>query len=74
MRVALVMPIARTRPAFTCGNPVCGGAKISCTWPAMTSISAGPPPLYGTCDIFTPAMYRNSSVERCTMVPWPLLP
>lgn len=39
-------------------------------WPASTSDSAGPAPLYGTWPWSMPASERNISPARCD--PWPL--
>ena len=44
-RFALVMPSARSLPAFTCGIDGSGLVHITCTCPAMRSTSAGPAPL-----------------------------
>jgi hypothetical protein len=46
-----------------------GFAKASCTWPPSRSIIAGPPPLYGTCCIFTPASISNMTADRCVAPP-----
>jgi hypothetical protein len=41
------------------------------TWPASTSISAGPVPLYGTWAMSMPVLKRNSSPDMCTDWPRP---
>ena len=47
-RVRVVTASARMRPAFTCDNAACGVANTSEICPAISSVSAGAPPLYGT--------------------------
>ena len=46
-------------------------SKITCTVPAMRSVSAGPAPLYGTCVMSQPVIDLNSSPDMCTEVPLP---
>ncbi|MCY1245587.1 hypothetical protein D9M72_587510 [compost metagenome] len=46
-------------------------AKNSGTCPAMTSVMAGPPPLYGTCSRSTPARCSNNTPARCCAEPLP---
>ena len=48
-------------------------ANSRSTWPAIRSIIAGPPPLYGTCVIFVPVSSWNSSAVRCGEPPLPEL-
>jgi hypothetical protein len=44
---------------------------ITGTCPATTSTMPCPDPLYGTWTILNPAIERNSSTERCGLVPTP---
>ena len=46
-------------------------SNITCTRPAMRSICAGPPPLYGTCVICTPVTDLNTSPAMWGVVPLP---
>ncbi len=39
--------------------------------PATRSVTAGPPPLYGTCVKSVPVRSLNSSVARCGTLPLP---
>ncbi|MNT80871.1 hypothetical protein D3C72_2203970 [compost metagenome] len=43
------------------------------TCPPITSISAGPAPLYGTSETFMPADAANSAATRCEVEPTPAL-
>ena len=45
VRLIGVTASARTWPAWMCGTTEAAVAKIMCTWPAITSCSAGAPPL-----------------------------
>ena len=71
VRLRLVTPIGRRRPAFICvitdGMPV----KVSCTWPLMVSVIAGVLPLYGTWVMRTSAIVLKSSAARCGALPLP---
>ena len=44
---------------------------VSCTSPATTASSAGPPPLYGTWTKFVPVSSLKSSTPRWTTLPVP---
>ena len=68
-RLAVVTASALILPALTCGTAVGGEENISCVWPAIRSIIAGAPPLYGTWTMSIPAMLLNNSPDR-----WPALP
>jgi hypothetical protein len=46
-------------------------ANITCTCPAMRSVTAGPAPRYGTCSMLTPVIILNISPLTWTMVPLP---
>ena len=46
-------------------------AKNIGTWPPITSFSAGPPPLYGTCVMTMPVFRRKSSPDKCCAEPLP---
>jgi hypothetical protein len=46
-------------------------AKASDTSPPTSAIIAGPPPLYGTCVVFTPVRLLKSSPARCAAEPLP---
>ena len=41
------------------------------TWPPSASVTAGPPPLYGTCTMSTPVFSLNSSPAMCDGEPMP---
>src|SRR6267378_6865514 len=67
-----VTAIERRRDALTCAISV--GMPVITSWvlPAIVSIAAGDPPLYGTCTIVIPAARANSSVVRWLSDPAPL--
>ena len=46
--MAVVTPIARSRPAFTCGMLVTSVVMLPLTCPEIKAAMAGPLPLYGT--------------------------
>ena len=48
-RLSPLVASPRSLPAFTCGSPALIFANIRWIWPAMSSMTAGPDPLYGTC-------------------------
>ena len=54
-----------------CGFTVSALPKTSATSPDRVPISAGPAPLNGTSRNFTPAIWLNSSAERCAELPLP---
>ena len=45
--------------------------RLICTWPAIVSVSAGPPPLYCTMTKSIFDCSRKSSVARCWKLPMP---
>ena len=49
MRFGDATAIGRSLPALICAPTTSIVSNISGTLPAMTSVSAGPLPLYGTC-------------------------
>ena len=71
-RVAVVTASARSLPAFTCGEALTTLSIMIGTWPAITSISAGPLPLYGTCSMSMPAARLKSSMPRWDGEPLPI--
>ena len=46
-------------------------SKFMSTWPDITSITACPLPLYGTCTSSIPAIDRKSSAAMCCRLPAP---
>ena len=63
-RLALPTPSALRRPALICGNTAGTLLNAICIWPLITSVIACPPPLYGTCTMFTAARPFRSSMPR----------
>ena len=61
----------RSLPA--CTNPIDAVMfeNIIGRWPAMTSMSAGPSPLNGTCTSLSRAWVASSSPDMCGVVPSP---
>ena len=70
-RTAEVLAMVRTLPLFMWLAAVDTVAKISCRLPPTRSVIAGPPPLYGTCCMRTPAIIENSSPARWSARPAP---
>src|ERR1041384_6965734 len=64
-------PRAFSLPERTCGRFWITLPTFICTWPAIVSVSAGPPPLYCTMTMLMPACSRKSSVARCWKLPGP---
>jgi hypothetical protein len=58
-------------PAATYCETSIGLANIRPTWPATRLVTAGPPPLYGTCVKSAPLRVLNSSVASCGTLPLP---
>ena len=58
-------------PAATCCDTSIGLANIIPMCPATRSVTAGPPPLYGTCVKSVPVRSLKSSVARCGTLPLP---
>ncbi|MNN54619.1 hypothetical protein D3C81_1694420 [compost metagenome] len=71
VRVWLVTASGRSLPALMCWRLEATLAKNSGTCPAMTSVIAGPPPLYGTWSRSTLARCSNSTPDRCCAEPLP---
>ncbi|MNC84601.1 hypothetical protein D3C83_01590 [compost metagenome] len=70
-RAAAVTPSARSLSARMCGMPVETGAKNTEVSPEVAAVSAGPPPLYDTCSIFTLTRPLKYSAARCVPLPVP---
>jgi hypothetical protein len=73
-RVAVETASGRIWPASAKGCAAGRLSIISCTRPAIKSVSAGALPLYGTCVISTPVIDLNNSVETCAVLPSPGVP
>src|SRR3989338_3348969 len=70
-RFTVLTPSAFSLPLLTCGS---AGGRLriaSDTSPVITPSTADGAPLYGTCTILILAMVRNSSPERCAVLPLP---
>ena len=66
---ALVWGSASVPVVESAGNPLyLHGTGVS---PAITAVSAAPPPRYGTCTMFTPARALNNSAAKNVEVPAP---
>ena len=52
---------ALTRPEATCGCAVGSDTKITCTCPAIKSVSMALPPRYGTCTSSMPASLLSNT-------------
>src|SRR6185437_12793106 len=70
-RVADVTASARTVPPLICDITDGSVATITLTRPDIRSVSAGPPPRYGTWVNSIPAVRLNNSPHKCWMVPTP---
>src|SRR5262249_19712804 len=70
-RFSPVTASALRLPALIC--PTAGGReeKFMVIWPEITSASAGPVPLYGTCVSLMPAASANSAPARWLLPPTP---
>jgi len=42
---------------------IAGGRNTTCTCPAIKSVSAGPPPRYGTCTRLTSAIFCGPAIS-----------
>src|SRR5262249_10352270 len=60
-RVAVVTASARSLPPLTYSIEEDRVENMTCPCPPSRSISAGPPPRYGTCTRLTPVIILNSS-------------
>ena len=56
-------------PAWICACALPTAANISCTWPAITSCTAGAVPLYGMFTMSTPDCILNASPAMCSDEP-----
>ena len=72
MRDLVDTAIAFSFPARTCGSTFGVLSNITCTWPAMRSVTAGALPLYGICVTSVCVIALNSSNERWFEVPLPV--
>ena len=70
-RIAVVTASARSLPALMYSIDEGMVAKKTCTCPPSRSVSAGPPPRYGTCTMSAPAIILNSSPATCGVLPLP---
>ena len=64
-RLAPLTASARTLPERACGAIEFRLSQITCTCPAIRSLIAIAPPLYGTCTISVPVIYLKSSPATC---------
>ena len=64
LRRARLTPMARSRPTLMWSMADGIVAKRSEGSPPTSDITAGPPPLYGTCTIFVPVWFMNFAVAR----------
>src|SRR5688572_12665446 len=71
LRFALLTPSALSLPERMCGTICTRLPRLNCTWPAMVSVRAGPPPLYCTITKLVFDCRRNSSVAMCWKLPMP---
>src|SRR5690348_11437945 len=67
----VVTASARNLPDRTCSIDAGRLSNITCTCPAIMSVSAGAFPRYGTCTISTPVATLNNSPDKCWEVPTP---
>src|SRR5436190_4651670 len=61
---------ARTRPDCAYGAIEFRLSNMTCTCPAIRSLIACEPPLYGTCTMSVPVMYLKSSPPTCPGEPF----
>ena len=64
-RLSPVTPRARSLPLFTKGTAASMVPNITCTCPAVSSVSAGAAPLYGMCSMLVRVSDLNNSPARC---------
>ncbi|MNN36413.1 hypothetical protein D3C81_1503080 [compost metagenome] len=72
-RLLSVTASRRSLPALTCGSVCVPAENSSWVCPATVSTTAGAPPLYGTCSIWMPAIFSNSTALRWLVEPGPAL-
>ena len=70
-RLALVTASAFNLPALTSGITVGILMIIACTCPAVTSVTPGAAPLYGTCSRSMRAVDLSNSTDKCDRLPLP---
>ena len=70
-RVRLVTASPRSFCERTCIMAPGTLLKYKVTWPAITSINACPPPLYGTCTMLIFACDLKNSADSCVVLPAP---
>ncbi len=71
VRLSAVTAIGRSCPALMPGMAASGSANDSWTSPPISAVTAGPPPLNGTCTMSRPVMVLNSSPARWGRLPLP---
>ena len=67
----MVVASAFSLPPLVCATMVLMASNIMSTWLPSTAVRAWSLPLCGTCTMFTPAMYLNSSPAMWYGVPGP---
>ena len=70
-RVLPVTAMGLSLPDLMWGMDENNGSISSGTRPAITSVYAGPLPLYGMCSMSMPVMFLSSSPVRCMELPLP---
>ena len=65
-------PIARSFPLRTCGIAGMIPEQNIITWPPTSAVTAGAPPLYGTCVMSSPAALRKTSISSRLPLALPL--
>ena len=71
MRFSVVTASARSLPDRACESAADAVTMRNGTWPAMVSVTAGPPPLYGTCTMLIPVLSFSNSPAMWPGVPLP---
>lgn len=65
-----VLTASATRlPDLMRGSTAAAPSTAAVTWPAVTSFTAWPPPLYGMCSRLMPRFCENNSPTRCCNEP-----
>ena len=65
---------ARSLPPRTCAIAGSVSEKMNWICPPSRSVIASPPPLYGTSTAWTLVRFLSISLDRCEMLPGPLVP
>ena len=73
-RCALATPRERSWPLRTKFTTEGTVVKVSCTWPATVSATAGPTPLYGNMRDVDLGKVAESSAPMCAPLPVPAEP